>query len=260
MEHSNYQLFKQLHYNREPLLLPNAWDAKSAKTFQESGFQAIATSSAAVANALGYDDGEQIPFHELLFIVRRICLGSKLLVSVDIEGGYSRNPSEICSHIDQLYQLGVVGINIEDSIFDGVRRLRDASAFSKTLEQIKSFCVNRELDIFLNVRTDTYLLNLESRLESTLERIDIYENVGVDGIFIPCLTNLEEMRLFSQKTALPINVMCMPDLPPFDELSRSGIKRISMGPFMFEFLSKQQSIVSSRILQESSFKSLFSTS
>ncbi|MCI0442237.1 isocitrate lyase/phosphoenolpyruvate mutase family protein [bacterium] len=257
MEHSNYQIFKQLHYNKEPLLIPNAWDAKSAKTFQESGFEAVATSSAALANVLGYEDGEQIPFSELLFIVQRICQSTKLLVSVDIEGGYSRNPSKICEHIERLSQLGVVGINIEDSIIDGQRKLLDPSSFSKTIEQIKSFCLRKEIDIFLNLRTDTYLLNVENRLEKTLERIEIYENAGVDGVFIPCLTSLEEMNLICQKTPLPINVMCMPDLPSFGYLSKAGIKRISMGPFMFEFLSKQQSLVTSRIREEGSFKSLF---
>jgi 2-methylisocitrate lyase-like PEP mutase family enzyme len=257
MAHSNYQIFKQLHYNKEPLLLPNAWDAKSAKTFQESGFQAVATSSAALANALGYEDGEQLPFNELLSIVQRIRQSTKLLVSVEIDGGYSRNPSKICEHIESLSQLGVVGINLEDSIIDGQRKLLDPSSCSKTIEQIKSFCLKKEIGIFLNLRTDTYLLNVENRFEKTLERIEIYENSGVDGVFIPCLTSLEEMNLICQKTTLPINVMCMPELPSFGYLSKAGIKRISMGPFMFEFLSRQQSLVTSRIREEGSFKSLF---
>jgi 2-methylisocitrate lyase-like PEP mutase family enzyme len=257
MEHSNYQLFKQLHYNKEPLLIPNAWDAKSAKTFEESGFKAVATSSAALASALGYEDGEQLHFDELLFVVQRICQSTKLLVSVDIEGGYSRNPSEICEHIERLSQLGVAGINFEDSIIDGQRRLLDASSFSKTIKQIKSFCLDQNINIFLNLRTDTYLLNVENRLEKTLERIEIYENSGVDGVFIPCLTSLEEMNLICQKTTLPVNVMCMPDLPSFGLLSKAGIKRISMGPFMFEFLSRQQSLITLRIQEEGSFKSLF---
>src|SRR5262249_33612358 len=173
MEQSNYQMFKQLHHNKEPLLIPNAWDAKSAKTFQESGFEAVATSSAALANALGYEDGEQLPFNELLLIVRRICESTKLLVSVDIEGGYSRNPFQICEHIERLSQLGVVGINFEDSIIDGQRKLLDASSFCKIIEQMKSFCLKKRLGIFLNLRTDTYLLNVENRLEKTLERIEM---------------------------------------------------------------------------------------
>jgi 2-methylisocitrate lyase-like PEP mutase family enzyme len=259
MELSNYQIFKQLHYNKEPLLLPNAWDAKSAKTFQESGFEAVGTSSSAISNSLGYEDGEQLPFNELLFIVQRICQNTKLLLSVDIEGGYSRNPSKICEHMESLAQLGVVGINLEDSIIDGQRRLLDASQFSRTIEQIKSFCLKKEIDIFLNLRTDTYLLNVENRLEKTLERVEIYEYAGVDGVFVPCLTSLEEMNLICQKTTLPINVMCMPDLPSFGLLSKVGIKRISMGPFMFDFLSRQQSLVTSRIQEEGSFKALFWT-
>jgi 2-methylisocitrate lyase-like PEP mutase family enzyme len=257
MGHSNYQMFKQLHYNKEPLLLPNVWDAKSAKTFQESGFEAVATSSAALANSLGYEDGEQLPFNELLLIVQRICQSTKLLVSVDIEGGYSRDPSKICEHIERLSEFGVVGINLEDSIIDDQRRLLDPSSFSKTIEQIKSFCLKKDIDIFLNLRTDTYLLNVENRLEKTLERIEIYENAGVDGVFVPCLTSLEEINLICQKTALPINVMCMPDLPSFGYLSKAGIKRISMGPFLFEFLSRHQSLVTSRIREQGSFKSLF---
>lgn len=257
MQHSNYQIFKQLHYNKEPFLLPNAWDAKSAKTFQESGFTAIATSSSAVANSLGYEDGEQVPFDELLFVVQRICQSTRSLVSVDIEGGYSRDVSKICDHIERLSRLGVVGINLEDSIIDGQRKLLDALSFSKTIEQIKSFCLKKEIDIFLNLRTDTYLLKVENRLEQTLERIVTYENAGVDGVFVPCLTSLEEMNLICQKTDLPINVMCMPDLPPFGYLSKAGIKRISMGPFMFDFLTRQQSLVTSRIQEERTFKSLF---
>lgn len=257
MQHSNYQIFKQLHYNKEPLLLPNAWDAKSAKAFQESGFEAVATSSSAVSGALGYEDGEKVPFNELLFVVQRICQSTNLLVSVDIEGGYSRNASKIGEHIQRLSELGVVGINLEDSIIDGQRKLLDASSFSKIIEQIKSFCRNRQIDIFLNLRTDTYLLNVENRLEKTLERIAIYENSGVDGVFVPCLTSLEDMNLICQKTSLPVNVMCMPDLPSFGFLSKAGIKRISMGPFMFDFLSRQQSMVTSKIQAEGSFKSLF---
>ena len=153
MDQSNYQIFKQLHHNKEPLLLPNAWDAKSSKTFQESGFQAVATSSAALANALGYEDGEQLPFDELLFIVQRICQSTKLLVSVDIEGGYSRSPSKICEHIERLSQLGVVGINFEDSIIDGQRKLLDPSSFSKTRSFM--FVTSTFMDAFLTLALDS---------------------------------------------------------------------------------------------------------
>lgn len=257
MKQLNYQKFKQLHYNQEPLLLPNAWDAGSAKVFEESGFAAIATSSAAIAGALGYGDGEQLSFDELLFVVERICCNTALPVSVDIEGGYSRKVPKICEHLEQLSELGVVGINFEDSVTDGQRKLLDAATFAETIKQVKSFCLNKRIDIFLNLRTDTYLLNVENRFEQTLERIKIYEEAGVDGIFIPGLTSVKEMSLFCQKTTLPINVMCLPDLPDFDEPAKAGVKRISMGPFMFEFLANQQILAGSKIQKEKSFRTLF---
>lgn len=257
MENSNYKIFKQLHHGNEPLLLANAWDARSAINFEESGFRAIGTSSAAIAAMLGYDDGEKMTFDELLFVVEKISDKVKLPISVDVEGGYSRSVSQICENIRRLAELRVIGVNIEDSIVDDHRTLVNASSFAKIIEQIKSFCFDNKTDVFLNVRTDTYLLDVENRLEQTLERIEIYENAGADSIFIPCLTDLDEIKLFCRKTKLPINVLCLPDLPNFDALSEAGVKRISMGNFMFEFLSQQQSLIISKMRQENSCQSLF---
>lgn len=257
MGQSNYQIFKQLHYDKKPLLLPNAWDAGSAKNFAADGFAAVATSSSAVANALGYADGEQLSFDELLFVVQRICRSVDLPVSVDVEGGHSRNTPQICENIERLAALGVVGINFEDSAVDGERKLLDAAAFAETIAQIKAFCLERKIDVFINLRTDTYLLDVEDRFEETLKRIETYENAGADGIFIPCLTNAEEMKLFCQKTPLPVNVMCLPDLPNFDALAEAGIKRISMGPFMYEFLVRQQTSASSEVKRANGFQPLF---
>jgi 2-methylisocitrate lyase-like PEP mutase family enzyme len=258
METSNYQTFKQFHYSQTPFLLPNAWDAKSVRIFQENGFEAVATSSAAVAGVLGYEDGEQVPFDELLFVVKRIVASTRVLLSVDIEGGYSRDVSQVCENIYKLAYLGVAGINIEDSVVEGgTRELLDGEEFAGRIAKIKAYCATNNFEIFLNLRTDTYLLGVEDRFEKTMERIEIYEKAGADGIFIPCLTNLDEMKAFCQKTGLPLNVMCMPDLPDFRGLEEAGIRRVTMGPFMFEFLAKQQSLASLRVREENNFKSLF---
>lgn len=258
METSNYQTFKQLHYSENPLLLPNAWDAKSAKVFQENGFKAVATSSAAVANALGYEDGETLPFDELLFIVKRILASIDVPLSVDIEGGYSRETGEVCENIYKLAYAGVAGINIEDSVvLDGTRRLSDAAETASKISKIKAYCACHGIEIFLNLRTDTYLLNVEDRFNKTLERIALYQAAGADGIFIPCLTDLDDMKVFCGKTKLPVNVMCMPDLPDFGSLGKAGIRRITMGPFMFEYLAKQQAAACSEIGESGNFSPLF---
>lgn len=257
MTSSKYHTFQQLHTLPEPLLLSNVWDARSTMISQESGFKAIATSSAAMASMLGYADGEKVPFSELLAVVKRIAAVATVPVTVDIEAGYSRNVAIICSHIEQLHQLGVVGINIEDSVADEARKLVDIAFFARTLEQLKTFCLNNGIDVFVNARTDTYLLPIEERGAQTAARIRTYEAAGADGIFIPGLTSLAEIKVFCQQTSLPLNVMCMPDLPGFNDLTTAGVKRISMGNFLFESLARKQAKLSAAIRQEGNFNALF---
>jgi len=258
MDNSNYQKFKRLHYNDKPLLLPNAWDAKSARVFEQNGFEAVATSSAAVANGLGYEDGETLPFDELCFVVKRILASIDMPLSVDIEGGYSRDHAKVCENIYKLAYMGVAGINIEDSVVvDGKRLLLDAAETAEKLGKIKAYCVGNKIDIFLNLRTDPYLLNVDDRFNETLSRVEAYTKAEADGIFIPCLTDLGEIKEFTSKTSLPVNVMCMPNLPDFGQLADAGIKRITMGPFMFEYLAKQQAAACVKIRDEGSFKELF---
>lgn len=258
MENSNYQRFKQLHYADKPLFLPNAWDAKSARVFEQCGFKAIATSSAAVANALGYEDGEQIPFDELFFVVKRIAASTKALLTVDIEGGFGAEVHTICENIYRLGHLGVAGINIEDSVVEaGKRGLVDAGEFANRIAKIKEYCRTHDVEIFINLRTDPYLLGIDDRFEETLKRIETYNATGADGVFIPCLTDTNEMRELTARTPLPVNVMAMPNLPGFADLKDAGIRRISMGPFMFEYLVKQQAAACARIEAEGKFDALF---
>lgn len=257
MKVSNYQSFKQLHYSSEAFLLPNVWDAGSALVFQEKGFRAVGTSSAAVAGSLGYQDGEEMPFDDLLFVASKICGRTDLLVSVDIEGGYSRDVGTICENIGKLAKIGVVGINIEDSWVSGERKLADADAFAETIREIKTYCSQKSLEIFVNLRTDTYLLDVADKFAETARRIELFDKAGADGVFIPCLTDLKETKSLCSQTDLPINVMCMPDLPDFETLGNAGVKRISMGNFLYEFLVKQQQKAISALVQEKNFKVLF---
>ncbi|MEO6287314.1 MAG: isocitrate lyase/phosphoenolpyruvate mutase family protein, partial [Dyadobacter sp.] len=114
MDHFNN--FLQLHQNPAPFILGNIWDAGSAKIFESNGYQAIGTSSQALANAMGYEDGENIPFEILLQFSKRVIENVNIPFSVDIEGGYSRNIDGIIENISKLHDIGVVGINLEDTI------------------------------------------------------------------------------------------------------------------------------------------------
>ncbi|CAM1368570.1 Carboxyvinyl-carboxyphosphonate phosphorylmutase [Tenacibaculum litopenaei] len=249
--------FKDLHNQNKPLLIANVWDVPSARIAEELNFQAIGTSSSAIASLLGYKDGEEITFSELEYMVKRISKNSNLLLSVDLESGYSRNVEEIFRHIMKLSDFGVVGINIEDSIVDKRRTLLAAEKFAQTISEVIENLQKEKIDIFINVRTDTFLLDVPNTIEETKKRIKLYENAGANGIFVPCIEQISDIEEMVNYTRLPINVMCTPKLPDFDTLKNLGIKRISMGNFIFDKMYGQFKRKTEAILNQNSFKSIF---
>ncbi|MBL4659635.1 MAG: isocitrate lyase/phosphoenolpyruvate mutase family protein [Alcanivoracaceae bacterium] len=249
--------FKNLHTQNQPLILGNVWDVQSALLFQKLGFKAIGTSSDAIAKTLGYEDGEKIPFSQLLRTVKNIQKKTNLPLTVDIEGGYSNNTSEIIKNIISLYQLGVVGINIEDSYSNPERKIKDANQFSEVIKEINAYLVKNNMFFFINVRTDFYIMGLENPLEETIKRIKLYEDSGADGIFVPCVVNENEISEIIKSTHLPINVMCMPTLSDFHKLESLGVKRISMGPFLFNNMVSQLEKSIDSLVTNNSFISLF---
>jgi len=252
--------FTSLHQQASPLMICNVWDVASAKTAEQMGFNAIGTSSAAIASMLGYADGEHMAFEELLFIVKRIATCSNLPLTVDIEAGFSDKPSITASYIKALVEVGVVGINIEDSKVnkaDGVRTLIAAGSFAAFISAIKKMLVKASINVFINVRTDTFLLGIEEAEKETHKRAALYQTAGVDGLFVPCIVEEGAIEAVVANTNLPVNVMCMPDLPNFGSLLKLGVKRISMGNFLFDALQTDFSARLSKIQQEKSFHSLF---
>ena len=133
---NNFETFVQLHKNDTPLLLGNIWDVQSAKTFEAAGYKAIGTSSMAVANAQGYDDGERLPFETLLSLAQRVIKAVSIPFTVDVEGGYSRSINTIIDNINKLHDAGVAGINIEDTIAGNASRLQPVTEFEQTLNAI----------------------------------------------------------------------------------------------------------------------------
>ena len=165
-----YTKFSKLHHQNDLLLLGNVWDAQSAKIAASAGFKALGSSSHAIANSLGYADGEQMPVDELLFIVERIVKSVKIPVSVDFESGYSDDPDQVAKYVKQLVELGVAGINLEDGkVVKSTRTLGKATLLSDKIAAIKALTKN----IFINARTDTYTTKHETALEETLKRAQI---------------------------------------------------------------------------------------
>lgn len=251
------QAFETFHQQESPILLCNVWDVPSAKLAEKLQFKAIGTSSGAIAQMLGYRDGEEISFAELAYIVKRIVANVQTPLTVDLEAGYSRKPRLIAEHIKQLIDLGIVGINIEDSLVDQKRYLLGADVFASHLEAVIKELGDHARHIFINVRTDTFLLGHSEALEETLVRAGLYHQVGADGLFVPTIQKEEDIQAVVRESKLPVNVMCMSSLPDFATLKAIGVKRISMGNFLHSYLLKQMEQSLQQIITTGEFKPLF---
>ena len=221
--------FASLHQPGNPLILFNIWDAGSARAVAEAGGAALATGSASVAGALGYADGQALPFDLLLTVVGRIRAVSQLPLSVDFEAGYADTPQGVAENAVRLAALGVVGINLEDGIPpEGGIRAANAQA-----ELIAAIRANSPL--FINARTDLFLQNpVEmhgSLVAEALERGRIYAEAGANGFFVPGLSDPDLIATICRESSLPINVMKSPSAPDIDQLAAAGVARVSFGPF-----------------------------
>ena len=255
---TDIQIFKELHHQDEPLLLGNIWNVQSAKVYQKLGYKALATSSSALAHSLGYEDGEEMSFEEYFYMVERIVKSVDIPLSVDLEGGYGKTVDEIISNILKLAAIGVAGINIEDSVvIDGTRKLLAQEDIYKKLKPIISELKKNTVEIFINLRTDPFLLGIENPVDETLQRVNIFEELGVDGIFVPCITSENDIKAIVNAAKVPVNVMCMPELPDFETLKKLGVKRISCGNFLNEYIYNHLEDAGRRILAEQSFSPIF---
>lgn len=240
------------------MLLGNAWDAQSATVLEQQGIKAIGTSSAAAAGTLGYNDGEDMPFEEYLFLIKRIKASISVPLSVDLEAGYGETVEEIVQNIQRLHELGIAGINIEDSIVNGAgRSIVSTESFAGKLENITKRLQQLGIEMFINVRCDAFLLGLPEAGKEAIQRITAYERTGVHSIFLPCITEVADIKAAVAATKLPVSVMCMPNLPDFSTLQSLGVKRVSMGNFMHGTIYKKMEEFTREIISEGSFWGLF---
>jgi len=251
---NRYETFLHLHQAPTPLLLGNCWDVSSAKILEAKGLKAIATSSMAVAQSLGYDDGEHMHFALLLATAKRIQQNITVPFSVDMERGYSNTVEGIIENILQLHDIGVVGINLEDSV-NGI--IEPADKFAKTIYTIANYLTQKNIPLFINARTDAFLVKLTNATAETVARIKVYENTGAGGIFVPFIKNESDITTVVATTTLPVNILPVPGLPGIATLTAIGVKRISLGSSLFNACKKATTNTITKILAEQSFDVLF---
>lgn len=219
------ETFRQLHADVAPLLLPNAWDAGSARLFESAGATAIATTSGGVAWALGYRDGGVLPIGELAGTVARIARVVTVPLSIDIENGYSDDPKIVADNVMRLVDFGIAGINVED----GEDR---PSLLAAKIDAIRKATARARVDLFVNARSDVFLRNLVTKVELTEESIargSLYAEAGADGLFLPGLRQPDQIRAVVNDVSLPLNLMVWPELAGAEELGKLGVRRLSAG-------------------------------
>lgn len=218
-------LFHGLHHGSAPLRLANAWDAGSARLIESLGAPAIATTSAGVAWAQGYPDGDKFPVRELAAVVAAITRVIRIPLSVDIEGGYANDPAGAGETVKAILDAGAVGINIEDGT-------APADRLAAKIEAIRQVAAAKGIKLFVNARTDVYLAGLvpePERVAETIRRATLYREAGADGIFVPALTQPDAIHTIAAATPLPLNVLAWRGLPPAAELAPLGVRRLSAG-------------------------------
>ncbi|HKW42770.1 MAG TPA: isocitrate lyase/phosphoenolpyruvate mutase family protein [Thermoplasmata archaeon] len=226
------EIFRRLHRGKNILILPNGWDVASARAFEESGFPAIATSSAGMMVSLGYPDGERIDRKEFVAATRRISQALSVPLSADIVHGFGRTPKEVVATVKAVLDAGAVGINIEDAVHETKQLLPSADQLER-LEAIRDLRDSHDVHFVINARTDALLYsqgNSEQRLAEAVQRGVAYRDAGADCVYPMGLTDAASIGIFVRAVNFPTNVMVRKGLPPVAELERLGVARVSLGP------------------------------
>ncbi|MFB4282180.1 MULTISPECIES: isocitrate lyase/PEP mutase family protein [unclassified Nonomuraea] len=212
---------RALHVPGAPLILPNVWDAASARAVQEAGFPAVATGSAAVARVLGYPDGEGTPVGEMMAAVARVVRAVDVPVTADVERGYGLKPAEL---VERLAATGAVGCNLEDSV-PGRGELVDPGEQADFLAEVRAAAGDA---LVINARVDVYLHGRATR-EEALERGRRYLEAGADCVYPILLADEDEIRALTGELGGPVNILFRPGAPDLGRLAELGVARISFG-------------------------------
>jgi 2-methylisocitrate lyase-like PEP mutase family enzyme len=222
--------FHALHQGR-PLVLPNAWDAGSARIIEHAGASAIATTSAGISWTAGVGDGQHLTRNEMLEALTRIVRAVRVPVTADMEGAYGDSDEDVTETIRGLVWAGAVGVNLEDS-GNGGDPLLDLETQVRRLQVARATAVETGIDVFINARTDVYLLSVgpaSERLEETVRRANAYLQAGANGVFVPGVVDAVTLAQLVKRISGPLNVMAVSGSPSLPDLEAMGVARVSLG-------------------------------
>lgn len=225
---SRHESFAVLHRPGQPLLLPNAWDYITASALAQAGFAAIGTTSLGVAAAAGLPDAAGATRAETIALTRRLA-ALPVLLSVDIEAGFSDDPYEVAELAVLLADAGAVGVNIEDGRPDGT--LAPVDLHCAKIDAVRTAAPG----LFVNARTDAFWLADPAApppMGEARDRSLAYVAAGANGIFIPALAEPAMVQTLATSVTAPLNVLYLPGRHTLAELAAAGAARVSTGSLL----------------------------
>jgi 2-methylisocitrate lyase-like PEP mutase family enzyme len=225
------ELLRSLHHTPPILVLPNAWDAATARVFEAEGFPAVATTSAGVAAALGYADGGAVPANEMIEAIARIARAVGVPVTADIENGYAAAPDAVADMVLRVVAAGAVGINLEDHM-PGAPDLADLTLQVDKITAVVRAATIAGVRVVVNARTDVFLREIgepAARLGVAVERGKAYREAGADCIFVPGVRDSSTIRELVAAIGGPVNILATAGAPTIAELEKLGVARVSVG-------------------------------
>ncbi len=222
-------LLASLHHGDRPLVLPNVWDAVSARVVESVGFPVVATSSGALVRALGYEDGSAAPPDEVFAAVARIARSVAVPVTADLEDGYGLTGEELAG---RLVAAGAVGCNLEDSSYSGSEPLVSTDVFAERVAAVKEAGRALGVDIVLNARIDVFLRSVGppgDRIGAALERARAYFDAGADCVYPITASTDHEVATLVRTAGGPVNIMALAEPADVARLASLGAARISVG-------------------------------
>jgi 2-methylisocitrate lyase-like PEP mutase family enzyme len=223
---------RKLHRGPRILVLANAWDVASARIVEELGYPAIATTSAGVAAALGYPDGQYISRDEMLDVVARIAAAVRVPVTADFESGYGTTVEHMADTARALVSAGAVGLNFEDVTGHDESSLVELGLQVKKIQTLREVSTALGVPLVINARTDIYLIPIgpaETRFDRTVERLRAYRRAGADCVFAPGLTDAATIAKLVKAVDAPLNILANAVAPCIPELEKLGVARVSTG-------------------------------
>lgn len=222
--------FLRLHKGPHILLLPNAWDAASARIFEAAGATALGTTSAGIAYALGHADGQRIAREEMISAIRRIAHAVAIPITADVEAGYGPSPEEVAETARDVLEAGAVGLNLEDAASD--RGLFDIAQQAERIRAATEAAKACGVPLVVNARTDVFWQGggePGAAYDEALRRLTAYRDAGASCLFAPGLRDMNTIARLAREVGAPLNILAGAGIPCARDLENVGVARLSLG-------------------------------